>query len=114
MGGEKVGGSGGGGGAGAKKKRKVKGLSQHDATATDRSSPDNVSPSPNICLPARHPALVGQTTSLLLYLYLSHCYSIKEPIHSTYNLQHFIEKSFIVTGLAEHYVPDKIDPHACR
>lgn len=92
MGGEKVGGSGGGGGAGAKKKRKVKGLSQHDATATDRSSPDNVSPSPNICLPARHPALVGQTTSLgacsfyvwFLCLYLSHCYSIKDPIHRKY------------------------------
>lgn len=39
VGGEKV-----AGGAGAKKKRKVKGLSQQDATSTDRGSPDNVSP----------------------------------------------------------------------
>lgn len=40
VGGEKV-----AGGAGAKKKRKVKGPSHQDATSTDRSSPDNVSPS---------------------------------------------------------------------
>lgn len=41
-----------GGGAGAKKKRKVKGLGQNDATSADRSSPDNVSHSFSICLPA--------------------------------------------------------------
>jgi len=40
VGGEK--GGGGVGGAGAKKKRKVKGLSQLDASTTDRDSPDNV------------------------------------------------------------------------
>lgn len=59
-----------GGGAGAKKKRKVKGLSQHDATSTDRSSPDNVSHSLSICLPARRPAHFGYNN---LSFYLTVC-----------------------------------------
>lgn len=54
-----------GGGAGAKKKRKVKGLGQNDATSADRSSPDNVSHSFSICLPACHLAHFGYATTSL-------------------------------------------------
>lgn len=65
-----------GGGAGAKKKRKVKGLSQHDAASTDRSSPDNVSPRISICLPAHHHHLDGQRTFSPCKCFLMHGYFI--------------------------------------
>lgn len=53
----------GSGGAGAKKKRKVKGLSQLDASSTERNSSDNVSQSCSFFLSACHSALAGQVTA---------------------------------------------------
>lgn len=64
VGGEKV---SGGGGVGAKKKRKVKGLSQNDASTTDRNSPDNVSSSFSFCWLAHHPVLHWSNNKQLSY-----------------------------------------------